>query len=604
MNGTYNTGDLETAKTFETFLPCPRDNIYCSDPLIQDYKQILLEAAAAAISRMPDVEGRRDVAPGSISLFHQSLLRCNREAVRECSRRAGSVQEKYDLLSNFPAESISGDACEPNVEKACNIALLTDRIDAWNKRNTQADTKPVLALHDPGFNCLRRQSAAMNTVCRDAELSALHRDMLAHLNSLPEKIDRDELPRDQAKILTDSYWHTATYGCHDNKECLRSKIEQRIADINEISGTMELVAAEMTERELELEAQRRLEDIRARRAQLSGRMEAILNDATMPVMGASRQHENIRAHQRATKIAAIEKELSELAGREGRVYRGLWFWSQFRDPRSMRKVFRGNRTVSFTAEEGAIYFHNGYPLERGHSDQIGVLTAWVRVYSSSCRHLLPESPDKLSIRTFTTSGPIINRTTRLSYSDVLEFQNGLIRPYLASREEFQKRQREAFQGGNAFAIMLGGSNSVSSLARSQVGPYIYALDDFTKFLNAVGCDSPTARQMSQGISLVAHGKSLPEETTEAGIPGAEWVSDAPQEAGDVRLHSEICWNYDLADHNTCGCLLDIAKARLGEKETLVTNADYRRIHEAFMQAPADDQKLCRDPLGAISAGLM
>jgi len=80
------------------------------------------------------------------------------------------------------------------------------------------------------------------------------------------------------------------------------------------------------------------------------------------------------------------------------------------------------------------------------------------------------------------------------------------------------------------------------------------------------------------------------------------VSDTPQKAGEYRLHSEICWDYDFSPHNVCGCLLDIAKGKSGEKDTMVENVDYRHVHSAFMQAPADKQRLCRDPLGAISGG--
>jgi hypothetical protein len=331
--------------------------------------------------------------------------------------------------------------------------------------------------------------------------------------------------------------------------------------------------------------------------------ESIASDVKAPAASAYRTFDYTRESERAAAIANIEKGLSELAEREGRVYRGLWFWSQFRDPRSLRTIFRGNRAVRVGATEGGIYFHNGYPLERGHIDQINILTAWVRVYSSMCSHLLPDPADKLQIKTFTTSGPLINRTTWLSSTDELRFQTGLMGPYVASREESEEKQSAALRG-NALAILSSGPGSIMGMARAQVDTYIYALDDFTRFFSAVGCDSPTARQMSQGIALVAHDQSLPNEALFATIAGAESVSDTPQKAGEYRLHSEICWDYDFSPHNVCGCLLDIAKENLGEKDTMVENVDYRHVHSAFMQAPADKQRLCRDPLGAISGGLL
>ncbi|GAA3956794.1 hypothetical protein [Allohahella marinimesophila] len=607
VNGTFDAGHMAKAKSLETALSCHRDNIYCSDALVQDFKQRLLESAAAALNRMPDVEGRRDIAPSSLNLFHQNLLACNREAVVECSSRADKVQDKYDVLTTFPAGSVQGDSCQPAVEKACTISLLTERIEAWNKRNTEEDSNPVLASNDPGFDCKRRLSAAMQTVCRDAELSALHREMLERLNSLPKKFDRNKLSRERAEVLTDHYWHTASYRCQDDKTCIRAKIEERIQDIANIASEMGVITEKIVAHEGELETERRLEALASHRAQLSEFMGGIVADATMPSGSSLRTHENVREFERAIRIADIEQGLSELASREGRVYRGLWFWSQFRNPSAMRSVFRGNRSVPFTAEEGAIYFHNSYALERGNVDQMGMLTAWVRVYASMCSHLLPTPPDELRIQTFTTSGPLINRTTNLTSTDVLKFQAGLMRPYSESRKALEAKQLAAAQNnlwGRAFEIMSGGLGAVSAEARSQLGPYIYAQDDFIRFLDAVGCDSPTARQMSQGISMLARGGSLPSETTEAAIAGAEWVSDVPQAAGEFRHHSEICWDYEIGGHNACGCLVDVAGERLGEKDGLSASVAYPDVHKAFMTAPEASQKICRDPIGAISGGLL
>lgn len=239
---------------------------------------------------------------------------------------------------------------------------------------------------------------------------------------------------------------------------------------------------------------------------------------------------------------------------------------------------------------------------------MGVLTGWVRAYASSCGDLLPAAPDTLTIETFTTSGPLHLRTTRLTSTDVLQFQDGLARSYLASREAFQSRQQVAVQENiweMTRQIVSGGLGAVSDLARSQIGSYLYALDDFTRFFDMVGCDSPTARQMSEGIILVARGRSLPDVAQNAAIPGAEWVSDSPQGAGEVRDHREICWNYEVGvSHNICGCLVDLAAQRLGTDILDPTLVEYLEVHQAFMQAPETDQRLCRDPMHAISAGLL
>lgn len=335
--------------------------------------------------------------------------------------------------------------------------------------------------------------------------------------------------------------------------------------------------------------------------------QGISHDKTMPQVSAQREFSNERELQRAVRIAEIEKSLSELAMKEGRVYRGLWFWSQFRDPRAMRTVFRGNRTVPFTAKEGAIYFHNGYPLERGNVDQMAVLTAWVRVYAAMCDSFLPAATDKLKIHTFTTSGTLLNRTTNLTNTDVLQFQTGLMEPYIASREAFQQKQKAALQNNlwsRASEIVSGGMGAVSRQAQIENGPYIYALEDFSRFIDTVGCDSPSARQMAHGIALVAHDLSLADGSADGTIEGAERVSDTPQAPGEYRAHSEVCWDYEITSHNPCGCLVEIAKEKLAEGREIPANIDYRLVHKAFMQSSEAEQKICRDPLSAISAGLL
>ena len=169
-----------------------------------------------------------------------------------------------------------------------------------------------------------------------------------------------------------------------------------------------------------------------------------------------------------------------------------------------------------------------------------------------------------------TSGPLHLRSTLMTSTDVLQFQDGLSRTYMASREAFQRRQQIAVQQNMwemTREILSGGIGAVSDGAREQIGPYLRAPDDFTQFFDMVGCDSPTARQMSQGILLVAQGRFLPERSKGHAVPGAEWVSDRPQIAGEIRHHSEIFWNYETAvSDNVCGCLVDLARRQLGHPE--------------------------------------
>lgn len=162
-------------------------------------------------------------------------------------------------------------------------------------------------------------------VCNDTELSARHRQMLESLAALPPDVNPRDLPRDQAEIFSDAYWYTETYDCQTDWNCIRAKIEKRIRDIAEISTAMKVLANEEAEREAEIAAARLLDELAQARAELPGLMDGIVTDAVMPVPSSFPQPETSRAFQRAINIASIEKDLSEQARLEGRVYRGLWF---------------------------------------------------------------------------------------------------------------------------------------------------------------------------------------------------------------------------------------------------------------------------------------
>ena len=210
VNGAFSADDLARAVQIESELSCHRDMLYCSDPEVQEFRRRLQEVAAAALTRMPDIEQRHDVVPSSVNVFHQNLLRCRGHyPLNLCSRSSERIRGSHETLADFPQTILEGDACAATVEKACLLDLLSDRIAAWNRRNTEDDENPVVALHDPGFDCLRGQrSAAMHTICRNGELSALHRVMLENLAALPAEVD----PRTQLGYATNAIQQGGFFG--------------------------------------------------------------------------------------------------------------------------------------------------------------------------------------------------------------------------------------------------------------------------------------------------------------------------------------------------------------------------------------------------------
>ncbi|MAN52156.1 MULTISPECIES: hypothetical protein [unclassified Marinimicrobium] len=328
---------------------------------------------------------------------------------------------------------------------------------------------------------------------------------------------------------------------------------------------------------------------------------SILRDATMPAIMRKAERTSEREVNRDRKIAEIEADLAAKAERESRVYRALWFWSQFREPRVMRTIFNGNR-VPEPGFEGSIYFYFGYPLERGRGDQAAVLTAWVRTYEAHCGELLPDNSDTLRTEYFETSGPYFRRMTRLTGTDVMRFQSGLMAPYAASQDAMRSRFQRQIQGNlwGMFMDVAKNGAQASGVAVAFVEPYIHALDDFDRFFQLVGCDSPTARQMSQGIFLVANDASLPSEAYSAEISGAAWVSDTPQGPGEYRHHSEVCWEYDIMElPSRCGCLVDLAARKLNEPTPMAVSIPYAKVHKAFMSGSDIEQRVCRSPLTTI-----
>lgn len=209
--GAFTAAQLEAAAKLEPGPVClpTRQPIECTDPDLQSYQQRLHEAIAAAFDRMPDAEGRRDIAPSSLLLFGGRMASCRSDAVRACVNNPAGLREMYPAIANLP--DLAVDACTPLAEKACKISNLSERIAEWNARNTEADAAPVVALHDPGFDCTCSMiSIALKTVCGDADLSALHRAMVNQIRTLRESGDMRQIPHEKSEVLSDAYWHRET----------------------------------------------------------------------------------------------------------------------------------------------------------------------------------------------------------------------------------------------------------------------------------------------------------------------------------------------------------------------------------------------------------
>ncbi|WP_346796814.1 hypothetical protein R5M92_15245 [Halomonas sp. Bachu 37] len=571
--GTFSPSDLAEARkhVYEFHCQARDTSAYCTDPALILRRERLIEAAAAAIARMPDISGRRDIQPKGFWAFSSNIVGCRDD-------------------------------------RPCVARLLDEYTAAWNARNTAVDPDPVAAFYDPGYDCTTRQIEAKQVICRDPSLADKYRDMLDLVESVTKAVDTRQLAPEDRTVLADHYWHTTLYPCRNDKACISEQLDLGVGRINAVLAHGEEKMAELARQEAVAERQRHLAALAQSRREVAGNIEGILRDVSMPAISAQRSHSQARDEVRDERIAKLEAALADRAQREGRVYRALWFWSQFRNPKDMRIVFDGNRVPAPTNPDEVVYFHFGYPLARGTAAQVAILTAWVRTYDAHCGERLPNNPDTLRTEYLETNGPYFRRMTRVTSTDVLRFQPGLMRPYVASRDAMRANQASQLQNNQwqmLGEIVRGGRSALAGMAGGTIEPYLYALDDFDRFFQLVGCDSPTARQMSQGIFLLADGASLPAETGDAAIAGAAWVSDRPQGAGEYRLHSELCWGYELAaSHNACGCLVDLASSRMNAPTPLPVSLAYSEVNAAFQSASDVEQRVCRNPLSAVSGGLI
>tara|TARA_R110001606_G_scaffold363240_1_gene517215 strand:+ start:1620 stop:3476 length:1857 start_codon:yes stop_codon:yes gene_type:complete len=578
VNGTFSPSDLEKARKHVYEFHCQtRDtSAYCTDPDLILRRERLIEAAAAAIARMPNIEGRRDIKPGGFRAFANNIVGCR---------------------DNRP----------------CAAKLLDEYTTEWNARNTADDPEPIVEFFNPGYDCTKQNIAPKKVICGDSELARRHRDMLALVQDVTKAVDTRQLDPEDREVLADHFWHTALYPCGKDKECISEQLEQGVARINAALARGEENKAELAVQKANAEKQQHLAALTQSRREVADNIEGILRDVSMPVVSAQQSHSRASDEVRDEQIAELEAALAYRAKREGRVYRALWFWSQFRNPRDMRTIFNGNRIPAPNDPDKVVYFNFGYPLERGNAAQVALLTAWVRAYSAHCSELLPANPDTLRTENLETNGPYFRRMTRVTSTDILRFQPGLMRPYIASRDAMRAKQAQQLQNNQwqmLGEIVRGGRNALAGMASVTIEPYLYALDDFDRFFQLVGCDSPTARQMSQGIFLLANNASLSSNSLDkhrrdVSISGAEWVSDKPQGAGEYRLHSELCWGYELAaSHNACGCLVDLAASRMNKPSPLPVSLDYSEVNQAFQTASDIEQQVCRNPLSTMSGGLI
>ncbi len=319
VSGAFTEGHLEEAVKLEPGPLCSptRQPIECTDAEVQAYQERLHEAIAAALARMPDTEGRWDIAPSSLQLFGGRMAGCRRDGVRACSSNQADLREKYPALANMP--DLDVDICAPIAEKACKIANLSERIVEWNARNTEKDAAPVTVFHDPGFDCTNsRNPAALMTICGDANLSKLHRMVVEKNASLREIGDLSLLPPEY-RALGDL--RRETFDCRDSKDCIRPILAQRIADLDAASITLTeavQLAEQQEVQKAEEDAQRREAEVAQREAEIQLRVQNLLPEAREAFPPQSFLHQilmqNFAAADQIAQDMALEIWDADFAG--------------------------------------------------------------------------------------------------------------------------------------------------------------------------------------------------------------------------------------------------------------------------------------------------
>lgn len=313
----------------------------------------------------------------------------------------------------------------------------------------------------------------------------------------------------------------------------------------------------------------------------------LLASADIDIKRPSRGVVQSYVSERALLRSAFEADIARQDAEEGMIYRGDWFWAYFEAPDVMRTIFRGNRIMQST-ERPVGRTYRLTPLELGTVWQNAAVLGWARAFEDRCAAYLPtDAPvfentniETVSRTMFTRYGMVPMGESTSTTTTRIRMSPELYPGFIASREASERAQSTAnlklvidfFQGGPQAAL----DQSVSRLR-----PYIVALRDMVVFLDLAGCDSPTTRQMAEGLVWTSRGQSAPpgEFTSRA----AAVVSDPPQAAGEIFSIYEACLgDGDWENAKLCPCVVDKAFGMPAFAQAMIT-MDVDAVWTAFMQ---------------------
>lgn len=263
----------------------------------------------------------------------------------------------------------------------------------------------------------------------------------------------------------------------------------------------------------------------------------------------------------ADERAAFETELAQRDRTAGRIYRGPWFWAHFEAAETMRYVFRGNRLTLSAARDTAALGETA-ALKPGTVQQNAIVRGWARAYEDRCGGFLPPNAPVFE----TTDTEIVTRSMMTRYGSVpmgetrtttttrIKMSEALYPGFIASRTAMQKAD-QTNRMAQALNVMRDFRAGNMDTAVNLVRPYIVAASDLALFLDLVGCDSPTARQMEFGVIAASRGRVATEELLSPEM--ATLVSDPVQAAGEVYTLYEVCAeNSFLETSALCPCMMD------------------------------------------------
>lgn len=501
---------------------------YCAHPGQAAALDRLTFSVAAAIARMPEGEE----LPNPIEPLQR--WRLLNEMNRACTR--------------------APDDC---------VALLSDWADAWDTVYAPVEEPAPTSATDP------RTAEAETVPCEELQLYVAEAfcaldDLTSRWETIESLTDQlaESQPDAAARLGSTLDWALADLpDCHEALACLAQALDARIAlYANLIAVGVEPDEANSTPRDVLASIQGsepgradRIARLKAAAEELS----AVLQDTPQPTQFWL--HDEIGTTEK--EIAIFEAQIAAIDRAEGRVYRGLWFWSHFENPARMRVIFRGNRSAEVPPPGG--HFYRGQPLEPGQPIQWAVLTQWARSYAEHCGHLLGadavnwEITDTQTVREglMTSYGylPTAQYTTTRTL-DRYRVEPALAAAMERSRSQLEQARQNAVIGQmmqNPFAPIRDAiEGRMFADAARDIEMHIRVARDMNMLLVLGGCDSPTSRQFRAGILAAATGHSTARPTE-----GAAFSSDPVAQPGQLHSAAEGCWRTRANDEaGTCHCL--------------------------------------------------